>query len=371
MELDLKKSSLILITILLLGFSSSSIATSATSITPPYILIGGETGTWFTPNQSPIFLQMSMSSGNEVANLTTGLPTPSSGSIWTGASNSSQWLVSGFCCSSGNLHSPQINLYDQSLNSVSFNNSLIESKMSSWWGGDIFTASFGGKGNWLVGGLGSGCLPSFQPGCSSNQGGATGCGNQVCDNHMALGLFNGSNFIDLSGAKGFEKHQADFIIYASAWNGHYWLVGGGYLSSGILFKYTPITGAFSFLTTLLQSATKVQGAVTSIAWNGKDWLIGGMGFLAEYTGKSFISLTNNLNSVLSSSQQLNYPNSVNKIIWNTQSSLWLLGGGLPISITGSGQSWWHRISRSTMRNSKRSTRFPRMSSPLELLPSYL
>ncbi|MDA4111347.1 MAG: hypothetical protein OK439_02330 [Thaumarchaeota archaeon] len=211
--------------------------------------------------------------------------------------------------------------------------------MSSWWGGDIFTASFGGKGNWLVAGLGSGCLPSFQPGCSSNGGGSTGCPT-LCYNHMGLGLFNGSNFIDLSGAKGFAAHQADFILYASGWNGHYWLVGGGYQSSEILFRFNPKLNTFSFLTTAIQSATGAQGAVTSIAWNGKTWMIGGMGFLASYNGQSFTSLTAQLNSALSSAHKLAYPNSVNKIIWNAKTSTWVMGGGLPIALTGSGQRAW-------------------------------
>jgi hypothetical protein len=211
--------------------------------------------------------------------------------------------------------------------------------MSSWWGGDIFAASFGGKGNWLVAGLGSGCLPSFQPGCESNQGGANGCGNTVCYNHMGLGLFNGSNFIDLSGLSAFVKQQADFILYASGWNGHYWLVGGGYGSGEILFKYSPSTRTFAFLTSPLQMATGASGAVTSIAWNGINWLVGGEGYLAQYNGKSFVSLTSNLNAALGSGHHLSDTNSVNRIIWNKASKLWVLGGGITIATTGASAGW--------------------------------
>jgi hypothetical protein len=211
--------------------------------------------------------------------------------------------------------------------------------MSTWWGGDIFSASFGSKGNWLVAGLGSGCLPSFQPGgCPKNQ--TAGCGKSVCYNHMALGLFNGSSFLDLFGAKGLISQQNDFILYAGAWNGHYWLVGGGYMSNEILFRYSPGTGLFTFLTPAIEAATSLQGAITSIGWNGKAWLIGGMGFLASYNGKSFTSLTSSLNSALSSKQKLVYPNSVNKILWIAQTKTWVLGGGLPISLVGPSESAW-------------------------------
>jgi len=281
---------------------------------------------------------MSLSKGNSVVNLTDTDPSNQSGSIWTGASNGSQWLISGFSAR-GTILSPIINLYDTSMNAVPYNLTLINSKMSTWWGGDIFTSSYGGKGNWLVAGLGSGCLPSFQPGCKSNQGGSTGCGNTTCDNHMALGLFNGSNFIDLSGATALAKEQADYILYASAWNGHFWLVGGGYGGGEILFKYNPSTDSFTFLTSSIRAATGASGSVTSIAWNGTDWLIGGEGFLAQYNGKAFISLTSNLNAALGSGFQLSGSNAVNKIVWNKASKLWVLGGGLAIALTGANRGW--------------------------------
>ncbi len=312
---------------------------AASSVASPYILIGGQAGTWFTNSQSPRFLEMAMSSG-KVVNLTNDIPSPQSGSIWTGATNGSQWLVSGFCCPTGNLHSPQIALFgNPSLGKIPFNASLIDRKMAAWWGGDIFTASFGNKGNWLVAGLGSGCLPSYQPGgCPGNQ--SLGCGNNICYNHMSLGLFNGSNFIDLSGAQGLLPEQNDFILYASAWNGHYWLVGGGYQSNEILFRFNPITSRFTFLTPAIEASTGRQGAITSIAWNGKTWLIGGMGFLASYNGKTFASLTSGLNAALPTKDELTYPNSVNQILWDAQTKTWVLGGGLPIALVGSPESAW-------------------------------
>ena len=315
-------------------------AATASSISSPFILLGGESGTWFTNSQSPRFLQIAMSPGKKLVNLTNEIPTPQDGSIWTGASNGSEWLVSGFCCPSGNLHGPQIALFgNPSLNKILFNTSQVDREMATWWGGDIFTASFGGKGNWLVAGLGSGCLPSYQPGgCPTNQ--SLGCGSNICYNHMSLGLFNGSNFVDLSGARELIAQQNDFILYASAWNGHYWLVGGGYESNDILFRFNPVTSGFTFLTSSIEAATGAQGAITSIAWNGKTWLIGGMGFLASYNGKIFTSLTSGLNSALPANGRLSYPNSVNSIVWDAPTKTWVLGGGLPISLVGSPERAW-------------------------------
>ncbi len=51
---------------------------------------------------------------------------------------------------------------------------------------------------------------------------------------MSLGTFNGSVFTDLSSL---VPDQQDAILYANAWNGQYWLVGGGYKRIGVLFTF--------------------------------------------------------------------------------------------------------------------------------------
>ena len=202
-------------------------------------------------------------------------------------------------------------LFDQNMNPVEFNTAKINSEMASWSGGDVFTASWGGENNWLVAGLGSGDI----------------CG----ENHMSLGLFNGSNFIDLSSRLPCE----DFILYASAWNGVYWLVGGGYTSSGaVLYSYTPSNNTLNTLSPLLSKALGSDfHPVTSIAWNGKYWLIGGMGFLVKLDAGKVTNLTKKVNEV--TSDKLQYPNSVNSIVWDSSAKTWYFGGGLPMSLTSS------------------------------------
>src|SRR5437870_2573525 len=98
-----------------LSLSSLSIESSANSITSPYLLIGGERGTWFTPNQYPMFYQMSVSNTSKMVDLTPTLR-EGTGTIWTGGWNGSQWLISGFGNSSNNqgFVGPQMFLYDHS-----------------------------------------------------------------------------------------------------------------------------------------------------------------------------------------------------------------------------------------------------------------
>jgi hypothetical protein len=309
----------------LLTFSSFVSSYSfASSIGDRYILVGGESGTWFTPNQSPLFYEMSLKNTSEISNLTSSLDEPS-GTVWTGNWNGSQWLVSGYGAINGtkDYDGPQIYLYDKGMSPINYDVSKINSEMKSWSGGDIFSTSWGGDDNWLVSGLGSGDI----------------CGG----NHMALGLFNGSNFIDLSSSLSCE----DYILYASAWNGQYWLIGGGYFiySQGeVLYSYTPSNNTLNDLSSSIRSSLGSNfKPITSIAWNGKYWLIGGMGFLAKFDSGKFSDLTSEVNQA--TNDTLEYPNSVNSIKWDNANKSWFFGGGLPISITpstydiGSEQSW--------------------------------
>jgi hypothetical protein len=202
-------------------------------------------------------------------------------------------------------------LYHRNMDSISYDVKKINKEMKSWSGGDVFSASWGGNDNWLVSGLGSGDI------CSGA-------------NHMSLGLFNGSNFIDLSTKLPCE----DYILYSSAWNGHYWLIGGGYLSNGALYSYTPSNGTINSLSSLISSTLGTSlPSVTSIGWNGTSWLIGGMGFLAELQAGRAIDLTKDFNST--APNVLVYPNSVNSIIWDSSNKTWYFGGGLPMSLTPS------------------------------------
>lgn len=218
----------------------------------------------------------------------------------------------GYSSSSQNFLGPAMFLYNQEMDSIAFNTTTINSEMASWSGGDVFTASWGGNDNWLVAGLGSGDI----------------CGNA---NHMSLGLFNGSNFIDLSSRLPCD----DFILYASAWNGQYWLIGGGYAESGaVLYSYNPSNNTINTLSPLLQKALGSDfHPVTSIAWNGDYWLIGGMGYLVKLDNGKVTNLTKKVNAV--TSDLLNYPNSVNSIVWDSASKTWYFGGGLPMSLTPS------------------------------------
>ena len=298
-----------------------TISSSAATISSPYVLAGGETGTWFTPSQNPIFYQISVTNGSEYSDLTSNL-VEGTGTVWTGGWNGSQWLVTGFGVAANNqgFGGPAMFLFDQNMDPISYNTTEINSEMTSWSGGDVFSASWGGNDNWLVSGLGSGDI----------------CGG----NHMSLGLFNGSNFIDLSSRLPCD----DYILYASAWNGQYWLVGGGYLDGGaVLYSYTPANNTLNTLSSIFSKALGSDfHPVTSIAWNGKYWLIGGMGFLAELNSGKVTNLTKKLNSA--ASNILEYPNSVNSIVWDSSSSTWYFGGGLPISVTpslaGSSEQAW-------------------------------
>ena len=233
-------------------------------------------------------------------------PVRSGGTVWGGGFNGSQLLISGWGSDDASP-GPYIWLYIGA--SVVTEGSLDDyGQASSWGGGDIFSASYNGK-EWLLSGLGSGPLDAY-----------TG-------NHMGLGTFNGSVFTDLSSL---VPDQQDAILYTNAWNGEYWLVGGGYTRNGVLFAFDG--SAIVDLTGQAENAISNFASVQSIGWNSQYWLIGGVGFLAEYDGHNFIDLTQQLEHALS-----NGIRSVNAIAWNGQS--WIIGGGTPVAQLTPSHAW--------------------------------
>jgi hypothetical protein len=269
--------------------------------TASYVFAGGQNGTWFEQGQSPRAYQIYLQNYSSVP-LT---PVRSGGTVWGGGFNGTQLLVSGWGSDDASL-GPYISLYNGA--QVVTEGSLDDyGQASSWSGGDIFSASYNGK-EWLLSGLGSGPLGTY-----------TG-------NHMGLGTFNGS-FTDLSNL---VPDQRDAILYTNAWNGQYWLIGGGYMEKGVLFTFDG--NAIVDLTGQAASAISNFASVQSIGWNGTDWLIGGFGFLAEYDGHNFKDLTQQIQHTLSNEIQ-----SVNAIAWNGQS--WLIGGGTPVAQLTPSRAW--------------------------------
>jgi hypothetical protein len=292
-----------------------------------YILVGGQNGTWFRDGQYP---RLSVVSLNNLATSKL-LPIPAEGTVWSGGWNGSEWLISGWGenASVSNPSNPYLDLYNGStLSPISSdytkNNSVLYSQIDSgqeseWNGGDIFAASSNGT-DWFVSGLGSGILASY----SSN-----------ITNHFSAGLFNGTYFTDLSSEL---PEQYDGILYANAYNGSEWLVGGGWMYRGSLFSFNGT--AFADLTSDISDAVSNFNAITSIAWNGQYWLVGGVGFLASYNGSVFTDLTQDLNETLGTGDKLTTSgqNAVNSIVWN--GTTWLLGGGLAKAYdSGSSAAW--------------------------------
>lgn len=272
-----------------------------------YVFVGGQNGSWFQPGQYPRLCKISLQNFSR----TQLNPVSSAGTIWGGGYNGSQLLVSGWG-SDDESSGPYVWLYNGA--KVVTSGSLDDyGEASSWNGGDIFSASYNGR-EWLLSGLGSGPLPPY-----SNK----------AINHMSLGAFNGSAFSDLSSL---VPDQQDAILYTNAWNGQYWLVGGGYLSTHVLFSFDGNT--IVNLAAAARKAIPTVGSVQALGWNGNYWLIGGIGFLAEYDGHRFVDLTQQLEHALSTY----YFNSVNAIAWNGQS--WLIGGGTAIAQLYSSHAWF-------------------------------
>lgn len=270
------------------------------------VFVGGQNGTWFKSGQYPRLYQVSLQTDSFVQLD----PVRSGGTVWGGGFNGSQLLVSGWG-SDDRSQGPYVWLYDGT--QVITKGSLDDyGNATSWNGGDVFAASYNGK-EWLLSGLGSGILSNY---------------SDVPTNHMALGIFNGSAFRDLSGL---VPGQHDAILYANAWNGRYWLVGGGYLGDGILFTFDG--NRTVDLTSQIGSAVPSFASVQALAWNGEYWLIGGIGFLAKYDGHKIVDLTPQLIDSLSRSDY----EAVDAIAWNGK--FWVIGGGTPIAQTGVGNAW--------------------------------
>ena len=287
--------------------STKRTATGNQSVGEPYILVGGQNGTWFRPDQRSKLYKVSISNRS----VTQLMPTIGPSVVWAGGWNGSQWLISGFGASSSaaDASNPFIYLYDGQ-NQILAGTQHLGEQQASWNGGDVFAASYDGD-EWLVSGLGFGEIPgSLKP-----------------SNRMALGLFDGYNFTDLSSD---VPDQWDAILFANAWNGQYWLVGGGWEGNeGVLFRYNGTN--FTDLSAQLDTVVPQYDSVQAIGWNGDYWLVGGVGFLVKYDGLNFTDLTPELNAVITSRSPLHYDrccNSVNALAWNGIS--WLIGGGAPL-----------------------------------------
>ena len=302
----------------------------------PYVLVGGQNGTWFNDCcQYPKLDQISLGD-HSVTHL--AVIKPDKGAVWTGGWNGSQWLISGYGPDpETDMANPYLFLYDGD-QQVLVNSKLFNAE-ASWHGGDVFAVSSNGD-SWLLSGLGSDVLP----------------GELGRSNHMSLATFNGSNFTDLSNL---VPEQQDAILYANAWNGNYWLIGGGYVQSGVLFSYNG--SSIIDLTPSVENAVPNFESVQAIGWNGIYWLIGGIGFLIKYDGQKFVDLTPEINAALNERNRLTQfgSNAVNTIVWN--GTMWMIGGGTPIAITSPQSAAWAATYDG-------SSKFTDLS---QLLPSYL
>jgi len=275
-----------------------------------YLLIGGQNGSWFTNSQFPRLLQISLSN-HSVRKLN---PVEGQGTVWSGDSNGSDWLISGWGSDDQSV-SPNPYLYVfNGTNALSDN--VEDAAEAEWNGGDVFSISSNGS-EWFLSGMGSGILGSVSPAPS---------------NHLSAGFFNGTTFTDLSSEL---PDQMDGILYASAFGDNKWLVGGGYEGDGVLFSFNG-TG-FSDLTTKISSSIPEFSSIQSIGWNGQYWLIGGTGFFAMYNNSVFTDLTPSLGDVLPSQVRLSQY-SVNAIDWN--GSDWIIGGGAAVALSSFASHAW-------------------------------
>jgi hypothetical protein len=271
-----------------------------------YALVGGQNGTWFQSGQHSKLEQISILDHS----VTQLIPTMEPGVVWTGEWNGSQWLISGFGAANSevNASNPFIYLYDGH-KQILAGTPYLGKQQVSWKGGDVFAASYNGT-HWLLTGLGFGTVSG-----------------SLKSNRMALGLFDGYHFTDLSSN---IPAQWDAILYANAWNGKYWLVGGGWKGNeGVLFRYDDphITDLVDQVESVIPNFHSVQ----AIGWNGDYWLIGGVGFLVKYDGRDFTDLGPELDNAVNLQSPLYFHeccDSVNAIAWNGNS--WMIGGGAPI-----------------------------------------
>ncbi len=282
-------------------------------------------GNWFTNSQYPLLYKVSFS-GNKPS--TSSLATdPSSGTVWTGGWNGSDWLVTGYGWGNSEGLNPYYDVYDsQASQALSFANyTEAASAEQEWAGGDVFSSTWNGT-MWLLTGMGSGVL---QP-------------NESATNHYSMAfLTSNGTFIDLSQS---IPNNMDGILYASSWDGNDWLVGGGYYQwdTGVLYLVTP-AGNILDITDQISSSIPNFEAVQSIGWNGTVWMIGGEGFLAAYNPNTgaFYDLTGAVDSELSASDSLDNSevNSVNSIVWTD--GVWMIAGGATVAFVGNeSQSAW-------------------------------
>ena len=295
-----------------------------------YVMVGGQSGTWFEHGQNPMLLKIFLSNSS----ITRLMAVQSEGTVWTGGWNGSQWLISGWGTDPGAEGSdPYLFIYNGE-GQVAAGSLDQYASEASWHGGDVFAVSYNGK-YWLLSGMGSDTLPGFY----SNQP----------VNHMALATFDGYKFNDLSARV--PDQQADAILYSNAWNGTHWMIGGGYDGLGILFAFDG-KNIVDLTDRIAQSVTSFS-SVQTIRWNGHYWLIGGVGFLARFDGHNFVDLTEQLQSVFQThptgttlpieqapimgTLRRPFPLIVNAIAWN--GSTWMLGGGAPVAQRTPNVAW--------------------------------
>ena len=305
------------------GVTLSSRALEVSSA-PSFIVAGGQEGAWFGPSQYPELFKLMSNSTSSFQSLhdfgAQSLVTVSGqGTVWSGGYNGTNWLITGW--GSGKYLNPYISLFNQTTTSKTHlgDYSEIGSAEQEWLGGDVFAVGWNGT-DWLLTGMGSGELI---PG-------------QGITNHMSMALVSANGtFTDLSPQ---IPNQGDLILYANAWNGNYWLVGGGWFGSSQGELYVLSGDTITDITSQIASAVPSFSSVQSIVWNGQYFLIGGVGFLAEYNGSTFTDLTTRLNQALDASHSLNdtSDNAVNAIAWTGTS--WLIAGGTPVAYYGNESS---------------------------------
>ena len=121
-----------------------------------YLLVGGQNGSWFTNSQFPRLLQISLSN-HSVRKLN---PVDGQGTVWSGDSNGSDWLISGWGTDdqSGSPN-PYLFVFNGT-NALS--DSVEDAAEAEWNGGDVFSISSNAS-QWFLSGMGSGILETVSP----------------------------------------------------------------------------------------------------------------------------------------------------------------------------------------------------------------
>jgi len=285
-----------------LANTSSPCTSSPTLPSEDVLIVGGQNGTWFHAGQYPRLFKLPMSRPKS-----TRLRTfESQGTIWSGSTNGTVWMISGW----GNDRygaNPPIVFYGPSF-SIVYTSSAPNSN-SSWYGGDIFASSYSNN-QWLLSGMGSGHLDG------------------IYGNHMTLATFNGSSFKDYSSL--IPDNQIG-ILYTNDSNGSLWMIGGGFGFNGVLFTFDG--SRIHDLNRQIAKSVPTFGPVTSLAWNGSSWLVGGHQFVALYDGHRFIDMTGEVLNAVGAFY------SVNAINWDREDATWLLTGGYPRADVRTSKAW--------------------------------